>query len=80
MRSSSEKPHSKHVHVYAILRFDLDVCPSNVEHCATVVKVFSSREAAEQEASRLREINEGKDSTYIVQTTRFIGAPHTAES
>jgi hypothetical protein len=36
------------------------------------VKVFQSKELAEQEASRLREVNKGKQSTYAVQVTRFV--------
>ena len=63
-----DKPHSKHLHLYAIVRFDPYL---SGENGATVVKVFPSRELAEQEASRLREVNKGKKSTYAVQVARF---------
>jgi hypothetical protein len=49
---SVDKPHSKFEHLYAIVSFDL---PINLEYPAnsvTVVKVFSSQGAADQEASR----------------------------
>jgi hypothetical protein len=80
MRSDPGKPHSKYPHVYAIIRFDLDASPTNIGHSATVVKVFSSLNTVETEAARLREVNEGKDCTYVVQTTRFVGNPPTAVS
>jgi hypothetical protein len=63
------KPHSKYLHLYAIVRFDPYLSGGNG---ATVVKVFPSKELAEQEASRLREANRGKQSTYAVQVTRFV--------
>jgi hypothetical protein len=63
------KPHSKHSHLYAIVRFDPYL---SGENSASVVKVFSSKELAELEASRLREVNGGKQSSYAVQVTRFV--------
>jgi len=66
---SMDKPHSKYPHVYAIVRFDSYL---SGENGATVVKVFPSKEMAENEASRLREVDQGKQSTYAVQITRFI--------
>ena len=65
-----DKPHSKYPHVYAIIRFDPYI--SALEQAATVVKVLPSRILAEQEVSRLREVNKGKQCIYSVQTTRFI--------
>ncbi len=67
-----DKPHSKYLHVYAIVRFDLPVSQSNPENSAIVVKVLSSRVLAEQEASRLREVNKEKRCVYNVQITRFV--------
>ena len=64
-----DKPHSKYVHLYAIVRFDPYL---SGENGATVVKMFPSEKLAEQEASMLREVNKGKKSTYTVQTTRFV--------
>jgi len=31
-----DEPHHKYPHVYAVVRFDLDVSRSSVEHSATV--------------------------------------------
>ena len=73
MLRAPDKPHQKYPHVYAIVRFDLCVSRSSLEYSATVVKVLSSRDQAEQEAARLRDVNKGKECTYDVQTTRFIG-------
>ena len=72
--------HSKYPHVYAIIRFEMDVPPTRIEHSATVVKIRSSLEFAEKEAARLREINQAKNCTYVVQTTRFVGTSPMAES
>jgi hypothetical protein len=69
MPSASDKSHSKYLHVYAIVRFDLSM---SGENAATVVKVIPSREFAEIEASRLNEVNKGKGCIYKVQTTRFV--------
>ncbi len=64
-----DKPNSKYLHLYVIVRFDPYL---SGEDGATVVKVFSSKEIAEQEASRLRDVNKGKQSTYAVQIARFV--------
>jgi len=73
-----DKPHSKYPRVYAIVRFDHDAI--GIEHRATVVKVLSSRDLAEQEAARLRVVNKGKECIYVVQATRFVETPRTALS
>jgi hypothetical protein len=78
MEGESDQPHSKYLHVYAIVRFDLFI--SSGEHNATVVKVFPSQALAEREAARLREINREKECINAVQTTRLIGAPLIAET
>jgi hypothetical protein len=70
--AATDKPHAKYPHVYAIVRIDSF---QPLESCATVVKVMAARDQAEREAARLRDVNGGKDCTYVVQTTRFIGAP-----
>ena len=72
MLGAPDKPHAKYPHVYAIMTFDSHF--SGV-HCATVVKVFASTDLAEQEAARLRGVNKGKQCSYAVQTTRFVGTP-----
>jgi hypothetical protein len=78
MLHAPEEPHSKYPHVYVIVRFDSYI--STLEEAAIVVKVLPSRELAEKEAERLRQVNKGKDCTYVVQTTRLVGASLIAES
>jgi hypothetical protein len=68
-----DNPHSKYPHVYAIVRFDLSI--GTLENRATVVKVLASRDLAEEEAARLRKVNQGKQCSYSVQTTRLVGTP-----
>ena len=68
-----EKPHSKYLHGYAVVRVDL---PINLEHpgdCIAVVKVFDSKVQAEREAERLKTINDSVDCDYLVYTTRLVG-------
>ncbi len=64
-----DKPHSKYLYLYVIVRFDPYL---SRENGATVVKIFPSKELAEYEAARLREVNKGEQSTYAVQTARFV--------
>jgi hypothetical protein len=71
MERTGEKPHSKFPHVHAIVRIDSRV---TLENQVSIVQVLASREQAEHEAARLREVNDGKDCAYI-QTTRFMGLP-----
>ena len=61
-----DKPHSKYLH---LSRFDPHLSGENE---ATVVKVFPSKELAEQESSGLTEVNRGKPCTYAVQIARFV--------
>ena len=69
----TEIPHSKFIHVYAVVRIDLPVDPDKPDNSIGVVKVFSTNGLAEQEASRLSRINEGKGCRYVVYTTRLAG-------
>ncbi len=55
----SETTHSKFRHLYAVLRIDLPVNADSLENSIAVVKVFSSKFAAEQEVSRLNKLNSG---------------------
>jgi hypothetical protein len=55
--SSINKPHTKHPHVYAIVRVDHPVDEEYPTNCITVVKVFSSEEAAGAEVTRLNQMN-----------------------
>ena len=70
-----DKPHSRYPHVYAIVRFDLPVSQDNPENNIYVVKVLSSKVLAEEEVSRLMEINQGKGCVYVVQITKFVETP-----
>ena len=72
MQGAPEGPHAKFPHVYAIVRFDRDASGRNA---ATVVKVTQSREFAEQEATRLNKVNQDKQCSYAVQTTRYVAKP-----
>ena len=68
----NDKPHSKFLHVYAVIRFDSPVDPASPENSMAIVKVFSSKSVAEKEASRLNKLNAAKGGRYIVQVTRFV--------
>ena len=76
----SETPHSRFLHVYAIVRFDFPLDTSYPTNTATVVKVFVSKQAADQEASRLNQLNADKHCHYEVFTTRLVdGLPSEVE-
>jgi hypothetical protein len=69
---TTDKSHSRFQHVYAIVRIDLPVdqqCPTNT---LSVVKVFASKMAAEQEVLRLREVNKDKSCRYEVFVSRLV--------
>jgi hypothetical protein len=68
----SETPHSKFRHLYAIVRIDLPVNADSPENSIAVVKVFSSKLAAEQEVSRLNRLNSGKECRYVMNVTRLM--------
>jgi hypothetical protein len=68
----SDLPHSKLVHVYALVRFDFPIDGQNPERSMTVVKVLGMKDQAEQEVSRLNRLNADKDCRYEVQITRFV--------
>ena len=67
----SETPHSKSRHLYAVVRIDVPVNAENPENSIAVVKVFSSKIAAEREVSRLSELNAGKECRYVLNVTRL---------
>jgi hypothetical protein len=67
----SEKPHSKFEHLYAIIRFDIPVDVDDPENSIAVVKVLSTRQAAEKEVARLNHINREKACRYVLYTTRL---------
>jgi hypothetical protein len=70
--SSMDKPHSRHEHVYALVRFDLPVNQTTPENSVAVVKVLCSRELAQQELVRLNERNGDKGCRYVSYTSRLI--------
>ena len=72
MKPAQEESHSNYAHPWAMARFDCDRNGFHVEHCATLVKVLASPHRTEQEAARLKEINQGKDCTAVVRTARFV--------
>jgi hypothetical protein len=69
-----DSPHSRYPHVFAVVRFDLQIDAHNACDSISVVKVFASVEQAELEATRLRKINDDKNCVYRVQTTRFVSS------
>ena len=69
---TSNKPHSKFSHVYALVRIDAPLSADSPENSISVVKVLRSEEAAEKEALRLRDLNKGKGCAYHVYVTRLI--------
>jgi len=70
--SEDEKPNARFRHMYAIVRIDLPVSQETPENSISVVKVFSSKSAAEQEILRLNRINGEKGCRYVLQTTRLV--------
>lgn len=69
---ATDTPNSKYTHLYAIVRVDLPLNQDHPTNSIQVVKVFSSKESADQEASRLNKVNEGKRCRYDVYISRFI--------
>jgi hypothetical protein len=69
---ATDTPSSKYIHLYAVVRVDLPLDPDCPKNSIAVVKVFSSKESAEQEAFRLNKVNAGKRCRYDVYISRFI--------
>ncbi|HEX2330210.1 MAG TPA: hypothetical protein VHN74_15905 [Candidatus Angelobacter sp.] len=69
--TNAEQPHSKYPHVHAIIRIDLPLDQGAPENSIAVVKVMSSKLMAEDEITRLNNINAGKSCRYTLQTTRL---------
>jgi hypothetical protein len=67
-----DQPHAKYQHVYPIVRIDLPIDDRNLTNRVTVVKVLTSQQGAEIEASRLNQINADKSCTYFYCTSRLI--------
>ena len=67
------KKNKKHVHVFAIIRYDdfQEYAPSEIAEAITIKKVVWSREVAEQEVARLNQLNGDKGVLYFWQMTRL---------
>jgi len=72
MERAQDRPHSKHPHVYPIVRIDTPIGQSDPKNRITVVKVLTSQRAADAEVSRLNQINANKSCTYFWCTSRLI--------
>ena len=72
MQRAPDSPHSKHRHVYPIVRIDTPLDHTDAERKITVVKVLTSQEGAEAEVSRLNHINADKGCRYFWCTSRLI--------
>ncbi len=68
--------HSRHLHLYAIVRFDFPIDQQFPENTTAIVEVLSSKDLAEQEAQRLRKVNRSKNCNYVVYTTRYVEEPN----
>jgi hypothetical protein len=64
---------AKFIHLYAIVRFDLPISSTRPQDAVSVISVFSTQEAADAEASRLRKVNDNKQCKYEVFVTRLKG-------
>jgi hypothetical protein len=72
MERAPDTPHSKHPHVYPIVRIDTPTDQTDPTSRITVVKVLTSQVAAEAEVSRLNQINADKSCVYFYCTSRLI--------
>ena len=72
MERAPDTPHSKHPHVYPIVRIDTPIDQTDPTSGITVVKVLTSQVAAESEVSRLNQINADKSCMYFYCTSRLI--------
>jgi hypothetical protein len=70
--ADSDKRHLRHLHLYAIVRFDFPTDQQYPENTTAVVKVLSSKDLAEGEAQRLKQVNRDKTCNYVVYTTRYM--------
>jgi hypothetical protein len=58
-------------HVYAVVRIDLPVNTECPENSFSVVKVFTSKDAAERDAARLNSVNAGRRCEYHTYVSRM---------
>jgi len=69
MSTPTNRPGSRKVAVYAILRVDLDVAQPDL--AVAVVEVLPTPDEAEVEVRRLNRLNADKKCRYLWRVTRF---------
>ena len=72
MQRAPDQPHSKYPHVYPIVRIDIPIDQTDPTQKITVVKVLTSQSEAEDEVSRLSEVNANKKCVHFYCTSRLI--------
>jgi hypothetical protein len=72
MERAPDTPHSKHPHVYPIVRIDTPIDQTDPTKTITVVKVLTSQSDAEAEVSRLSQVNAEKSCRYFYCTSRLV--------
>ena len=72
MQRAPDQPHPKYPHVYPIVRIDIPIDQTDPTQKVTVVKVLTSQSEAEDEVSRLSEVNANKKCVYFYCTSRLI--------
>lgn len=70
--SRKQEKHSRHEHVFVILRIDMPVDGSHPENSLSVPKIFRDQRVAEEEAARLNELNGEKGCRYLCQVSRLV--------
>lgn len=68
-----DKPHARFEHVYVVLRVDPLPSVKVMEDGVSAVSVYTSKDAAAAEASRLNELKSDSPSYYVVLTSRLKG-------
>jgi hypothetical protein len=69
-----DRPHSKFIHVYPIVRVDNPFDQNYPTNTVAVVKVLMSQTDAESEMSRLNQLNANKGCVYFYCKSRLIDA------
>jgi len=68
---TTDTPHSKHEHLFVVLRIDDFESAGLAEDNLSAVSVFRTRHDAEREAERLGALRPGSRSRYVVLTSRL---------
>lgn len=80
MEGAPNQPHSKHKHVYPVVRIDTPFDTLHPTDSVRVVKVLTSETDAETEVSRLNRINADKTCLYFYCISRLIEDRADAEN